>query len=64
MEVTVLDSPSLIVRTVSEDVGKATLEGVPSLRAVGAQLCESRDGRTGLPVLNSQCTVSVDVKSC
>ena len=54
VEVAVLGSPSLIVHTVSAG-RKTTLEN----RA--QELCESRGGRPGLPLLMS-LTVSVDVK--
>ena len=47
VEVDVLGSPSLIVRTVSVDVSKAALKN----RA--QELCENRGGRPGLPSLIS-----------
>ena len=51
VEVEVLSSPSLIVRTVSVDVK----QNQKKINRAGAhELCESRGGRPGLPVPNSR----------
>ena len=47
VEVDVLGSPSLIIRTVSVDVKQHRRQNNR-----GQDLCESRDGRPGLPFLN------------
>ena len=60
VEMVVLSSPSLIVRTVSVDVKQHELELELSL--VRAQeLCESRDWRPGLPVLKLLITISISM---
>ena len=62
VEVAVLGSPSLIVRTVSVDV-KQHFKKKRKKHHRAQELYEGRGGRPGLPVLMVP-TVSVDVKQC
>ena len=53
VEVAVLGSPSLIVRTVSVNVSNTKKEEGKKCSHGAQEVCESRGGRPGLPIPNS-----------